>query len=246
MKNNHIVSCFAWSIRLIAAVGLAGLLAACEGDSEGSSSSGQRPSRQSSSSAAASTNATTASAGSTNVVSPKNAGVILFMGDSVTTGSTVPDAAYPSRIQSATGKTVINAAVGGQRSVEGLNRIRGLIDKHRPGTVAIMYGINDIIHGPGVEGAADNLRKMVRIAKQENCRVLLATIPPRYRGDGIWDTRHTDLNARIRSIARGEGARLVDVEREFGQNPDLLQEDGFHPNTDGNRIIGALFFEALR
>jgi len=176
-----------------------------------------------------------------------DANVVVAMGDSVTAGSMLSGPAYPQLLSEMTGKHVINAGVGGVRSEYGVEIVGTVLARHKPGHVLIMYGINDIIAYSGSYGTIiGNLRKIVRAAKEGGAIPVLATIPPRWRpAYGVFDHRHTELNRRIRSLASDERAKLADVERAFGKNRELLLDDGFHPNDDGNRIIAVVFREAL-
>jgi len=54
------------------------------------------------------------------------------------------------------------------------------------------------------------------------------------------------VNANIRAAAASRGVRLVEVHAAFGNNPALMQEDGYHPNDAGQNVIAVTFGEALQ
>lgn len=171
--------------------------------------------------------------------------MVLALGDSVTAGSAISGLSYPQLVADFSGKTVINEGVGGALSSDGADRIQGLLETHKPEHVFILYGINDIIHVSSDDWTIENLRFMINAARNNKSSAIVGTIPPRYRGDDVFDHRHVSLNNRIRQLCLEESVTLADVESAFDYNLELLQEDGFHPNEDGNRLIALVFYEAL-
>ena len=175
-----------------------------------------------------------------------DANVVAALGDSVTAGSEISGPDFPQIVADMSGKTVINESFGGALSSDGLDQIGELLARVKPGYIFILYGINDIIHVGNDDWTIDNLRQMILIAKQNKTYPIVGTIPPRYSGGGTFNPLHQELNRRIRILCKTEKARLADVEREFGDDATLMQEDGFHPNENGNLIIATVFYEALR
>lgn len=172
--------------------------------------------------------------------------VVLALGDSITEGSAISGPSFPQIVAGMSGKSVINAGVGGTMSIDGLNEIGELLAQNKPGYVFILFGVNDLIHVGDYGWTIDNLRQMIRIAKQNNTRPIVGTIPPRYRGDGVTNAMHQRLNRLIRALCKDEKAQLADVEKEFGSDTTLIQEDGMHPTEEGNLIVATVFYEALR
>ncbi len=171
-------------------------------------------------------------------------GVVVAMGDSLTTGSALRGPSYPSLVEQMSGKTVINQGVNGALSSDGVNRITDVLQHYKPGYVFILYGVNDVIHISSDNWTIENLRFMIQAARYNLTIPIVGTISPRYRWDGT--SRHTSLNERIRQLCKEEKVRLADVEAEFGDAQDLMLPDGLHPNDSGNLIIATVFYEALR
>jgi len=169
--------------------------------------------------------------------------VIVAMGDSVTRGTAISGPSYPQLVADWSGKTVINEGVGGALSSDGVNRIAGVLERENPGFVFILYGINDNIHVGSDNWTIANLREMIRLARENQTYPIVGTIPPRFQSNG--ENRHAGLNQRIRDLCNEEDVVLADVDRAFDNNPDLLLEDGFHPNEAGNQIIATVFYETL-
>jgi len=172
--------------------------------------------------------------------------VLVALGDSVTTGEEITGPSYPQILAGLLGKTVVNEGTGGALSSDGVSKINSVLTRYNPSQALILYGINDVIHVGNEDWTIGNLQTMVRACKEYGTQPVLGTIPPRYRGDGVWDPRHTSLNQRIRQLARSEGIPLADVEAEFGFNEALMLPDGYHPNDDGTRIIAFTFYDAVQ
>jgi lysophospholipase L1-like esterase len=115
-----------------------------------------------------------------------------------------------------------------------------------PGFVTILYGINDLIMGYDAGVAINNLRYMVRAAKNNKSAPVIATLTP-VAGDyyGLISGIQR-MNAAIRQMAAEEGATLVDLEEALNWDPAYLQADGLHPNTAGNDVIAAAFYNAMK
>ena len=171
--------------------------------------------------------------------------VVVAMGDSVTEGSAISGPSYPELVAQMSGKTVINEGRGGVLSSYGAGRIGGVLAAYRPGYVFILYGINDLTHGQSHVWTVENLRLMIRTARQNKTYPIVGTITPRYRTAGLFNPNHEALNMSIRSLCEEENVRMADVERAFANNPALLQPDGIHPNEDGNLVVAMAFYEAM-
>jgi len=170
--------------------------------------------------------------------------VVLCMGDSITHGYTLPrDQNYPSQLAVFLGRRVINTGLIGATSRDGLRRIRGLLEENKPGYVLIMYGTNDVRTG-STGATIDNLRQMIRIAKEQNVIPIIATLPPTSGRYAFMLEDLVAMNSRIRSLASSEGVRVADVARAFDSNVSLLQ-DGIHPNRDGMQKIALAFFDRI-
>ena len=109
-----------------------------------------------------------------------------------------------------------------------------------------------------------NLRRMVRIAQDNDIIPILLTAPTSYqRGHepayltGRWLTNLADLVPlhqryvqAVRDVAAEEDAPLVDLHREFSKLPQheldrLFKEDGIHTTQEGYRRIAELIYRYL-
>jgi lysophospholipase L1-like esterase len=156
---------------------------------------------------------------------------------------------YPSQ-----SVVVANAGIGGEMVSVGRARLvmPGTLDADQQ-VLLLMEGANDLNKvNPPVDAIADDLRMMVREGVRRGMTVFLGTLLPERPNacragdfcDGVDDT--VRLNTRLRAIAQGEGATLVDLYGAFaGQTDTLLSLDGLHPNELGYRKMAELFFAAI-
>jgi lysophospholipase L1-like esterase len=139
-----------------------------------------------------------------------------------------------------------NCGIYGQRSDEIAAR---LDDCARGAEVLIVQGgINDIAQGCDVEGAAANLRAMVRRGKELGLRVALVDVLPWNNGWPDAEPRIRQLNALITEIAREENVPLLPFHDtlEDPERPGRMREewtsDGDHPSGDGYRRLAEIAF----
>lgn len=165
---------------------------------------------------------------------------ILVLGDSLTAGFGL-DArdSFPARLEMALQAAghkvrVINGGVSGDTSAGGLARL-GWLMQDRPDVVIVELGANDALRGQPPADTKHNLDRIIRELKARGTGVLLAGMraPPNmgaaYAAE--FDSIYPDL-ARIHDVPLYgfflEGAI---------QDPDLMLQDGIHPNPDGVALI---------
>lgn len=168
---------------------------------------------------------------------------VLLLGDSLTEGYGVAeDATYAANMERAleamgrTDVTLRNAGIGGSTSASGLARLRWhLREKPPPSVLVLALGANDGLRGGDTEELKKNLRAVIRLAKENRMRVLLAgmKVPPNYGRDyaARFGAVYTDL-------AREEKVPLIPFLLEgVAADPALNLPDGIHPNEKGYRIV---------
>ena len=159
--------------------------------------------------------------------------VVVAFGDSITQGSECPCAPYPSRFSGLIGKTVYNTGVGGSTASSNVGRTQDAINRYHPAFMLILYGVNDIIMSESAASAVSAVNQMVAICKQNNVVPVLATYPVPTGPHHLFAGGTLALNEGIRNIARAEGLKCVDLEREFS--------DGLHPNDAGTQVMALAF-----
>ena len=135
----------------------------------------------------------------------------------------------------------------GQRTDE----IRARLDECARGAAVLVVqgGINDVAQGRPVEGAADDLRWMVRRGKELGLRVAVADVLPWNNGTSEHAEAIRRLNALIATLAREEDVPLLpfhdtleDPEQPGRMKDEWTHADGDHPSVAGYRRLGELAF----
>ncbi len=181
--------------------------------------------------------------------------VVAALGDSITEGSP----GYDSRlggdetsqwehwaVLADSRLDIRNCGIYGQRTDE----IMARLDECAAGAdvLVVQGGINDIAQGREVEGAADNLRAMVRRGLALGLGVALADVLPWNNGWPVAEPQIRRLNALISAIARDEAVLLLPFHDtlEDSDRPGRMREewtsDGDHPSVAGYRRLGELAF----
>jgi acyl-CoA thioesterase-1 len=131
--------------------------------------------------------------------------------------------------------SVINASVSGETTQGGLSRFSALLATHRPNWVVLELGANDALRGYPLNQTTINLEKMIEQAHQENAVVLLVgnQIPQNY------GKRYTQMFFNLyKDIAsKYNVAYLPFMLKDVALNKDLMQNDGLHPNKEGQPMV---------
>lgn len=104
--------------------------------------------------------------------------VILAFGDSITYGTgATPQESYPAVLEGLIRRRVVNGGVPGEITSEGLARLPELLDREKPALLIICHGGNDILRHLDERQTADNLRAMVRLARERGIAVVFIGVP---------------------------------------------------------------------
>jgi len=196
----------------------------------------------------------------------------LAFGDSITVGTVSADnpagnppyintdiqASYPTVLRQLLAAryasqtiTMINEGKGGEKAVDGVGRAQSVFNANRPEVALIMDGYNDLstFGEAGIDPAIAAVNDMVKDARFRGARVFLATLtpPPVSVNRGIGNSTIVRYNDKLKAMAKGENAVLVDVYAAFAVDPNRYNSaDGRHPNEAGYRLIAETFFAAIR
>jgi len=161
--------------------------------------------------------------------------VILAVGESTTAGYGVDrELSYPGQLQQQLDARgyhyrVVNHGVSGSTTQAALTRLdRGLALK--PAIVIIALGGNDASSRMPIESTRANLGKLISMFKRVGAEVIVANrnLP----GGG------QDTGSFVAQLAAQYHAVLMPpLTSEVAGHPDLLIEDGSHPNAAGYTII---------
>jgi acyl-CoA thioesterase-1 len=173
---------------------------------------------------------------------------IVAFGDSLTSGHKLPEKdAYPSVIQKklkAAGLpfTIVNQGVSGDTTAGALRRLDRALEL-KPQIVIVELGVNDGLRGVPVSQIKANLEKIIAAALAQHADVLLCAMEALpFNG---WQYT-IEFHRMYEELAAKYGVPLVPflMNGVLG-NPDLISDDGVHPNAAGARFIADTIWEYL-
>ena len=105
-------------------------------------------------------------------------GALLAFGDSLTYGTgAAGNESYPAVLEQLTGHKVLNYGIPGEISADGLARLPGVLERKKPALLILCHGANDLLRRMDPRQAAENLRGMIRLARDRGIGVLLVAVP---------------------------------------------------------------------
>jgi acyl-CoA thioesterase-1 len=171
-----------------------------------------------------------------------NRGVIVAMGDSLTSGLGVPpEDAYPAQLERLLAERghdyrVINAGISGETSSGARSRVDWVL-KLNPDIVILETGANDGLRGIDPALVEDNIEQIIVRLKQEDITIVLAGM---MMVTNLGKDYIANFNSIYPRLAQKHQVILMpfflqDTATETSKN----QADGIHPNSEGYRIITA-------
>lgn len=195
---------------------------------------------------------------------------IMTFGDSLTEGATIlsndpyaivhpPETAYPTVLRQLLSAhytdqtiTVFNRGLPGEQASRALSRFIATFVADAPDVVVLQEGYNDYNQTAsdvaGIEGAVRGITELAGEARRRGARVFICTLAPSRPGRvAIPMSALSFINDRLRAVARGEGAVLVDLFSAL--LPDVntnVSIDGLHLTPLGYRRVAETVFAAIR
>lgn len=130
---------------------------------------------------------------------------------------------------------VINASISGETTSGGLSRLAAALDEFKPNIIILELGANDGLRGLPLKEMSQNLSAMITLSKKSKAKVLLVgmRIPPNY------GPKYTaSFSQTYSQLSQQHKISLVPFMLEnIAAKPNLIQEDGLHPNALGQRMI---------
>jgi acyl-CoA thioesterase-1 len=173
---------------------------------------------------------------------------IVAFGDSLTSGHRLPQKdAYPAVIQqklNAAGLpfTIVNQGVSGDTTAGALRRLDRALEL-KPQIAVVELGVNDGLRGVPVPQIRANLEKIIAAFRENDVEVLLCgmeALP--FNG---WQYT-IEFHRMYEELAAKYDVPLVPfVMNGVLGNPDLISDDGVHPNAAGARYIAGTIWEYL-
>lgn len=130
---------------------------------------------------------------------------------------------------------VVNASVSGDTTRDALSRLDATLQRHHPDIVVVELGGNDGLRAFPVDAIRRNLSHILDTARESGAKIVLAgmRMPPNY------GPAYTQAFERLYSdLAEEFDAALVPFfMKGVATNPDLMQDDGIHPNARGQPLL---------
>lgn len=124
---------------------------------------------------------------------------------------------------------VVNASISGDTTRDALSRLDATLDRHRPSIVIVELGGNDGLRAFAIETIEDNLTRILKSVREIDAKIVLAgmRMPPNYG-----PIYAGDFQAIYPRLADEFETTLVPFFMEgVASNPELMQDDGIHPNA---------------
>lgn len=156
--------------------------------------------------------------------------VIVAFGDSLTYGTGASEKeSYPAMLSQLIGRNVIRAGVPGETTEQGLKRLPQVLREHGPRLLILCLGGNDLLRRIDEKRTAENLRAMVRLAREQNVAVVLIGVPRPGLFAGAPEF-YALLADEMDLPYEGEAIKRVLYSK-------AMKSDPIHPNAAGYRRI---------
>lgn len=173
------------------------------------------------------------------------AAVVLALGDSITAGYGVGEAAaWPAQLAAESGWQVVNGGLSGDTSAGGLARLPALLAEHRPAAVLVELGGNDMLRRVPDERIAANLVVIVAAVRAAGAVPILVAAPRPSLAGAVFGSLaaapfYAELGARedIHVVAEALPRVLADAG---------LKLDPLHPNAAGQAALARALAAELR
>ena len=169
---------------------------------------------------------------------------IVFLGDSITDGHTLP-----LLVRQATGAICINAGVAGDTAAGMRKRLERDVLPRRPDRVALSVGINDVLRSVSAAEYEADVAAISDRLKRDHIPLVLLT--PTILGPKHADAekRLSDYIERLRRLASKEGCVIAEVHARMREaragGRELLESDQVHLTFDGYRVMSRAVLDAL-
>jgi len=164
-----------------------------------------------------------------------NSTTLLIVGDSLSAGYKIPvekswPVLLPAKLkQQNQDISIVNASISGDTSGNGLERLPGLLQQHKPDYVLIELGANDGLRGFSPTIISDNLNAIIESVQASDAKPILMQI----RIPTNYGKRYSDAFADIyTTLSNEKNTPLMPFYLEqVIVKPDWMLSDGLHPNV---------------
>ena len=169
---------------------------------------------------------------------------VLAFGDSVTFGTgAAPGEDWPTLLAQKTGWSIVNAGIPGDTAEAGKRRFGALLEQHQPALVIIEIGGNDFLRRRDPKAVKEDLRGMIRAARQQGAQVALVAVPELSLLGAL--TRAPSDSPIYEELGDEENIPVIDkVFSEILSQPELCA-DQIHPNAWGYQQMAEGIYQSL-
>lgn len=164
---------------------------------------------------------------------------ILAFGDSLTHGTGAGGSeSYPAVLERLSGRTVINAGIPGEETIQGKERLPAILDENEPDLLILCHGGNDMLRKRNGQQMLENLRAMIREAQARNIPVVLISVPKPtifLSTADVYGELAEEFNIPI------EDEILADI-----LSDNSLKSDQIHPNARGYKMMAETIYALLQ
>lgn len=167
-----------------------------------------------------------------------NSKILAFGGSLIYGKGVLPEESFPARLQAETGRLVINGGQPGEISADGVKRLPIWLDEHEPDLLVLCHGANDLLRSLSEDKVEENIRTMVKLARDRGIEVILIAVP-KFGG------MHQAPNF-FGKVAREFGIPLeARVLEEIVEHP-RYHKDSVHPNAEGYQRVADAVVRLMR
>ena len=132
----------------------------------------------------------------------------------------------------------MNAGVPGETSAMGLSRLSAALEEARPALLILCHGGNDFLRRMDDAAAAENIRRMIRLARDKGVPVVLLATPK--------PSLPPSVPVFYSQIAAELGVPFEEAVMKEVLSDRSLKSDLVHPNDRGYREIAGAVKKLLR
>ncbi len=196
-----------------------------------------------------------------NIDYPRNRAIekkVIFFGNSITQ-------VWSDYTKFFSDNKYVNKGISGQTTDQMLLRFKKDVVDEDAYCVVILAGINDLAENNGpisLDEIFENIKSMVKIAKDNNIKVILSSILPAYEflwNPGIYPSNDIIfLNKNLKDFCKSGKAKYVDYHTSMKDERDGLKDeftywrddfngyDGVHPNKKGYLKMEKIISKTLK
>jgi acyl-CoA thioesterase-1 len=168
-----------------------------------------------------------------------NDAVILAFGDSLTFGTGVARTeSYPAVLERLVGRRVLNSGVPGEVTGEGAARLPEVLEREKLALLILCHGGNDLLRRLNQQQTADNLRTMIRSARERSIAVVIIAVP--FPGVSLSPPPF------YRETAAEMGLPIDEKALSSILSDGSLKSDYIHPNAAGYQRLAESIAALLR